>query len=193
MDTNAAISSEPRLHQFLTLLDRWNRTHALTALSPEARFEELILDSMALLPHLAHLPPGARVADFGTGMGIPSTVIAIFRPDLHVLAIDKVGKKMAFVRQVALELQLGNLEPCPGLAEALPPACAQAGVAKAVGPLELLVGWWRRHGTPGAPFFAMKGPDWASEPKPKGWSIVPHPYSLPTRGERVVLELKATE
>ncbi|WP_158412947.1 16S rRNA (guanine(527)-N(7))-methyltransferase RsmG [Holophaga foetida] len=182
--------TDPRLDQYLALLDRWNRTHALTALPPEVRFEELVLDSAALLPHLAHLPPGALVADFGTGMGIPATVIAICRPDLRVAAIDKVGKKMAFVRQAVLELGLDNLKPCPGLAENLPPLQAQAGVAKAVGTLELLMGWWGRHSAPSAPFFAMKGPDWAAEPKPKGWTCVAHPYRLPTRGERVVIELR---
>lgn len=182
--------SDPRLDQFLSLLDRWNRTHALTALPPEARFEELVLDSAALLPHLAELPSGSLVADFGTGMGIPAIVIAVCRPDLKVAAIDKIGKKMAFVRQAVLELGLGNMQLCPGLAESLPPLHAQAGVAKAVGPLPLLMGWWERHGAPGAPFFAMKGPDWANEPKPKGWACVAHPYCLPTRGERVIVELR---
>jgi len=182
--------SDPRLNQFLELLDRWNQTHALTALPPEARHEELVLDATALLPHLAGLPPGALVADFGTGMGIPAIVIAVCRPDLQVAAVDKVGKKMAFVRQAALELGLGNLKPTPGLAEKLPPLGAQAGVAKAVGPLPLLMGWWERHGAPGAPFFAMKGPEWDAEPKPKGWTCTAHPYCLPTRGGRFVIELR---
>jgi len=155
-----------------------------------ARLEELLLDSAALLPHLEGLPAGALVVDFGTGMGIPATLIAICRPDLRVAALDKVGKKMAFVRQAKLELQLDNLLPYPGLAENLPPLQAQAGVAKAVGTLELLMGWWGRHGAPGAPFYAMKGPDWVAETKPKGWTCEAHPYRLPTRGERVVIELR---
>ncbi|MBP1628319.1 MAG: gidB [Holophagaceae bacterium] len=189
MAFSAFSPSDPRFAQYLALLDRWNRTHALTALPPEVRFEELLLDASSLLPHLQHLQKGALVADFGTGMGIPAIVIAICRPDLRVAAIDKVGKKMAFVRQAKLELGLDNLIPCPGLSEQLPPLQAQAGVAKAVGTLELLMGWWARHGAPGAPFYAMKGPDWPTETKPKGWTITAHPYRLPTRGERVVIEL----
>lgn len=170
---------------FLDLLERWNQTHALTALPPEVRFEELILDACALLPHL---PPGpGRVVDFGTGMGIPAVVLAAARPDLEVVALDKARKKVAFVRQAGLELNLPNLRPLHGRAEVLAPLEADAGTAKAVGDLELLLGWWERHGRPGAPFLALKGaPETAA---PAGWSLTRHPYQLPTRGERALLRL----
>lgn len=174
---------------YLALLDRWNRTHALTALRPEDRHEELILDSLQLAPWLESLPPGAAAADFGTGMGVPAVVLAILRPDLRVLALDKVGKKISFVRQATLELGLKNLEPIQGDATAIPALGADLGVAKAVGDLSLLLGWWKRHGLPNAPFLALKGPDWTSEALPEGWTAAPHPYVLPTRGARVVLEL----
>ncbi|BDU78428.1 16S rRNA (guanine(527)-N(7))-methyltransferase RsmG [Mesoterricola sediminis] len=172
---------------YLALLDRWNRTHALTSLEPEARFEELILDSAVLLPFLDRVPKGAAVVDFGTGMGIPAVVLALARPDLTVHAVDKAHKKIAFVRQVALELGLTNLRPSVGRAEALPPLGAALGVAKAVGTLELLLGWWQRHGLSGAPFLALKA---GAEVPPAGWTAVSHPYHLPTRGDRQVVELR---
>lgn len=170
---------------FLDLLERWNQTHALTSLAPEVRFEELILDACALLPHL---PEGAgRVVDFGTGMGIPAVVLAAARPDLEVVALDKARKKVAFVRQVGLELNLRNLRPLHGRSEDVPPLQADAGTAKAVGDLDLLLGWWKRHGRPGAPFLALKGsPETAA---PAGWRLTRHPYQLPTRGERALLRL----
>lgn len=174
--------------RYLELLDRWSATHALTALEKEERFEELILDSAALLPLLEPLQGGSRVVDFGTGMGVPAVPIALARPDLTVIALDKAGKKMAFVRQVALELRLANLKPVAGRAEALAPLEAHLGVAKAVGSLELLAGWWRRHGRPGAPFLALKGPQ-EDLRAPAGFSLRLHPYQLPSRGQRVVAEL----
>ena len=176
------------LAKYLELLDRWSHTHALTSLEKEHRFEELILDSAALLPFLADLPAGAAIVDFGTGMGIPAVVLALARPDLIVFALDKAHKKTAFVRQVALELQLANLRPVVGRAEELPPFRAQLGVAKAVGTLDLLLGWWRRHGEPGAPFLALKGPEKAAVPQ--GYTALRHPYVLPTRGQRAVIELR---
>ena len=175
--------------RYLALLDRWSQTHALTALEKDQRFEELILDSAILLPFLANLAPGSRVVDFGTGMGVPAVVVALARPDLTVLAVDKSHKKIAFVRQAAMELALANLVPMAGRAEALAPLAAQAGIAKAVGTLELLLGWWRRHGAPGSPFLALKGPEGPQE-APEGFTVTAHSYHLPTRGRRVVLELR---
>jgi 16S rRNA (guanine527-N7)-methyltransferase len=178
------------LGRFLVLLDRWNRTHALTALSPGQRREELLVDAAALLPFLAGLPPGARVADLGTGMGSPAVVLALARPDLEVIGVDASLKKLAFLRQVAMELPIPNLKAVHGRLEALPPLEADWGTAKALGPVGPLVDWWARHGRTGSPFFALKGLDWAEEQVPDGWIAKPHPYRLPTRGQRVVVELR---
>lgn len=181
---------EPLLLGYLDLLDRWNRTHSLTALPPSERREELLLDAAALLPHLAPLSPGARVADLGTGMGCPAVVLALARPDLEVIGVDASAKKLAFVRQVALELPVPNLRTIHGRLERLPPMAADLGVAKALGSLGQLAGWWARHGRSGAPFLALKGPDWEQEPVPAGWTAAAHPYELPTRGRRVLVELR---
>jgi 16S rRNA (guanine527-N7)-methyltransferase len=178
------------LGRFLVLLDRWNRTHALTSLPPGERREELLVDAAALLPFLTLLPTGARVADLGTGMGSPAVVLALARPDLEVLGVDASMKKLAFLRQVAMELQIPNLRALHGRLEDLPPLEADWGTAKALGPVASLLGWWARHGRPGSPFYALKGPDWAEERVPDGWIATPHPYTLPTRGSRVVVELR---
>ena len=178
------------LGRFLELLDRWNRTHALTALPPGERREELLLDAASLLPFLAVLPPGARVADLGTGMGSPAVVLALARPDLEVLAVDASIKKLAFVKQVAMELPVANLKAVHGRLEDLPALGADWGTAKALAPMEALLGWWMRHGRPDSPFFALKGLDWEAERIPDEWAATPHPYMLPTRGLRVVVELR---
>ena len=183
-----AALSQP-LSGYLDLLDRWNRTHALTSLPKAERWEELLLDAAALLPFLALLPPGARVADLGTGMGCPAVVLALARPDLEVLAVDASAKKLAFVRQAALEVPVPNLKPVHGRLEDLAPLEADLGTAKALGSLGQLAGWWSRHGKAGAPFLALKGPDWSTEPLPPGWTATPHPYVLPSRGRRVVVAL----
>jgi 16S rRNA (guanine527-N7)-methyltransferase len=175
---------------YLELLDRWNRTHALTALAKEDRFEELILDSAVVLPFLRELQPGSRVVDFGTGMGVPAVLVALARPDLNVIALDKSNKKIAFVRQAGMELGLANLRPSVARAEQAAPLAAHAGLAKAVGTLELLAGWWTRHGLPGAPLLALKGPEGAQEAPPPGFQVQAYPYALPRRGRRTLLELR---
>ena len=179
----------PRIQVYLDLLDRWNQTHALTSLEPADRMEELILDSAALFPLAKQLPTGARVVDFGSGMGIPAVPLALFRPDLDIRAMDKARKKMAFLRQVVMELALPNLTVLEGRAEDIPPQEAGAGIAKAAGSATLLAAWWTRHGQKGAPLWALKGPTVGSEPIPEGWAYRLHPYRLPSRGLRQILEL----
>ena len=181
--------SDP-LNRFLLLLDRWNRTHSLTALPMAVRREELLLDATSLLSFLAPLPAGARVVDLGTGMGSPAVVLALARPDLQVLGVDASSKKLAFLRQVAMELPIPNLQTVHGRLEDLAPLEADWGTAKALGSLQQLAAWWSRHGKQGAPFFALKGPDFAAEGVPSGWAATPHPYELPNRGQRVVVELR---
>jgi 16S rRNA (guanine527-N7)-methyltransferase len=182
-------SLKPALAHYLELLDRWNHTHALTALPPKARREELLVDAAAALPMLAALPSGARVVDLGTGMGSPSVLLALARPDIEVIGLDSAGKKIAFLRQVSLELPIPNLRPLHGRAELLAPLEADLGTAKAVGELAVLAKWWARHGKPGSPFLAFKGPE--DEVTPEGWQVTVHAYELPTRGSRRILELRA--
>ena len=50
-----------------------------------------------------------RVLDVGSGGGLPGAVLAIVSPRLDVVCLDAVGKKSAFVAQVAAELSLPNL------------------------------------------------------------------------------------
>ena len=180
---------EAPLRAWLDLLDRWNRTHALTALPPEERWEELVLDAAALLPWLAELPDNSKVVDLGTGMGSPAIVLALARPDLRIVGLDAASKKMAFLRQSALELGIPNLEAVHGRFETAPPQDGDLGVAKALAPLDKLAGWWERHGKPGSPLLALKGSGWESEAQPEGWRVEAHPYDLPTRGRRWAVRL----
>ena len=181
---------EAPLKAWLDLLDRWNRTHALTAIPPGQRWEELVLDVAALLPWLLEIPSGSRVVDLGTGMGSPALILALARPDLHVIGLDAASKKIAFLRQSIMELGIRNLEALHGRFESHPGLEADAGVAKALAPLPQLAAWWGRHGRPGAPLLALKGPGWQAEPLPASWRADAMPYDLPTRGQRFVVRLR---
>lgn len=179
--------------KFLDLLEHWNRTHALTALSPGERKEELIQDACAFLSPLQNISKYSRIVDFGTGMGIPAIVIALARPDLEIFALDKSKKKMSFVRQAVLELGITNLRPVIGRTEDISSLEADAGVAKAVGSLELLCSWWTRHRKhPAAPLMLAKGQEWRDEALPVDWMLDSSPYELPSRGTRYILSLSQT-
>jgi 16S rRNA (guanine527-N7)-methyltransferase len=104
---------------FLALLTKWNRTHNLTAIRDPLRMvSHHLLDSLAVLPHL---PPG-RLADIGSGAGLPGIPIAISDPGRAVVLNDSNHKKGAFLRQAAIELGLHNAQVHTGRVEDWQPA-----------------------------------------------------------------------
>jgi 16S rRNA (guanine527-N7)-methyltransferase len=93
-----------RLERFADRLLAWNRKVNLTAITdPREVAEKHLLDSLALLPALAGR---GTLLDVGSGAGLPGVVVACARPDLRVTCCDSVGKKVAFVKAVAVELGL---------------------------------------------------------------------------------------
>ena len=90
------------LQTYVTLLQRWNGTYNLTAVrDPEAMLTQHLADCMAVVPSLLRQRSAGRVLDVGSGGGLPGVVIAVLAPALDVTTVDTVGKKAAFVRQVA--------------------------------------------------------------------------------------------
>jgi 16S rRNA (guanine527-N7)-methyltransferase len=69
-----------------------------------------------VLPHLP-VPADARVADAGSGAGLPGIPLALARPDWRVALVESNQKKCAFLRQAAIELALANVEVHEGRVE----------------------------------------------------------------------------
>lgn len=91
---------------FIQLIEKWNKTYNLTAIGSRNEMANLhMLDSLTALPYLQ----GNRVADIGTGAGLPGIPLAIFSPDIEFTLIDSNAKKTRFVQQVILELKLKNV------------------------------------------------------------------------------------
>ncbi len=101
---------------YLTLLQRWNATYNLTAVrDPAQMLTQHLADCLAVIAPLRREVGDrtgdheCRVLDVGSGGGLPGIVIAILNPAYRVTCVDAVGKKAAFVQQVAAELKLQNL------------------------------------------------------------------------------------
>jgi 16S rRNA (guanine527-N7)-methyltransferase len=91
------------LGRHVDLLLKWNKSINLTAITdPDEVVEKHVLDSLALAPVL----PSGTLLDVGTGGGFPGIPAAIVRPELEVVLVDSVKKKVAFLKNALAELRL---------------------------------------------------------------------------------------
>ncbi|MEM7541060.1 MAG: 16S rRNA (guanine(527)-N(7))-methyltransferase RsmG [Pseudomonadota bacterium] len=96
-----------KLGGFAELTLNWNRIVNLTsAKTPQNFLAEHIVDGLAV----AGLIPSGRAADLGSGAGIPGLVLAIVDGERECLLIEPRAKRARFLRQVAIELALPNVE-----------------------------------------------------------------------------------
>ena len=110
LDADFTVSQEQlagSIAHYLLLIEKWNKIHNLTAIrNPHDMLVQHVLDSLAVLPHIH----GPHIVDVGTGAGLPGIPAALARPDWQVILVESNQKKVAFLRQVKIELALQNVE-----------------------------------------------------------------------------------
>ena len=154
-----------QLLAYLDLLARWNKVYNLTAVrEPEQMLAQHLLDSLAVIAPLRSHAGGRplRLLDVGSGGGLPGVVIAICCPDIDVSCVDAVGKKAAFVQQVAVSLRLPRLRGLHARVETLTDPYDLVS-ARAFASLGDFVRWSAGCLAPGGVWMAMKGKHPAQE------------------------------
>jgi 16S rRNA (guanine527-N7)-methyltransferase len=195
LDVDAA--AQGTLARYVVLLDKWNRTHNLTAIRDPARMiTHHLLDSLAVLPHLP-ARSGLRIVDVGSGGGLPGIPLAIARPQSHVVLIDSNRKKAAFLSQAAIELPLANVEVVAARVENYTPsALFDVVIARAYADLATFAAQARHLLARGGRLVAMKGahPREESAQLPNGIRLVATPrLDVPgVEGERHLAIMEET-
>jgi 16S rRNA (guanine527-N7)-methyltransferase len=159
--------AEDKLLAYLAMLAKWNRIYNLTAIrDPEQMITHHLLDSLAILPHVASV---ATLADVGSGGGLPGLPLAICRPDLHLTSVEANQKKAAFQQQAKIELGLANVSIHCGRVEAMT-GFFDAVVSRAFAELAEFVG---QAGHLAGRLLAMKGiyPQAEIERLPAAWRV----------------------
>jgi len=152
--------SGEKLRQFVALVEKWS---AAINLVSRADIPHLwgrhVEDSLLLLPHI---PPGTEAAiDLGSGAGFPGMVLAI-ASGIPFTLIESDKRKAAFLMDAARALGA----PVKVLAvriEAAKTAPAPLVTARALAPLDRLLGLAAPHLAPGGICLFPKGKNWEKE------------------------------
>ncbi|MGI6603757.1 MAG: 16S rRNA (guanine(527)-N(7))-methyltransferase RsmG [Firmicutes bacterium] len=144
-------------------LAAWNERVNLSAIkNPADVITKHFLDSLAVVPYLPF--EAENIVDVGSGAGLPGLALKVARPELDVLLVESIGKKVEFLRHVTAVLNLVGVEVVKVRAEELGQNPSyreryQVGVARAVAMLPVLAELVLPLVKLGGLFIAFKGPD----------------------------------
>jgi 16S rRNA (guanine527-N7)-methyltransferase len=96
-----------------------------------------IADSLAGL-EVPAVQEAARIVDLGSGAGLPGLVLAIARPEAHVVLVESVGKKCAWLERTVGALGLENVRVACARAEELEEEPFDVVTARALAALPVL-------------------------------------------------------
>ena len=106
------------------------------------------------------IPPAARVLDIGSGAGLPGIPLALARPDLRVVLVEPLARRVEWLRTVLADLEL-PVEVERGRAEDISIRRRWEGAdvvtSRAVAPLHRLAAWCLPLVRPGGMMLAVKG------------------------------------
>lgn len=95
-----------RLSEYYDLLNAWNpRLHLVAPCTPREFATRHLLESLLLI---RHLPREARLADAGSGGGLPIIPCLIVRPDIKATLIESSKKKAIFLREALNRLSIAS-------------------------------------------------------------------------------------
>lgn len=96
-----------KLRDLETLLRKWNKNINLVSEADEVHlWDRHIVDSLQLIPFFKDVN---KLADMGSGVGLPAVPLAIACPDIDVFAIEPKQKQAALMAELIREIRIPNL------------------------------------------------------------------------------------
>ncbi len=152
-----------RLRRFYTAVVEKNRVMNLTAITePEEFLRKHYLDSLCG-DDPARWEKINSALDLGTGAGFPGIPLAIVHPDIQWTLLDATAKKLRFLEEIVVSLELKNVQVLHGRAEEIGRDASYRErfdrvTSRAVAALSVLAEWALPLVRLGGSFWAFKGP-----------------------------------
>ena len=146
-----------KAQRYVELLASDGVTRGLIGPRETSRLWDRHLVNCALVADL--VPDRGELVDIGSGAGLPGIVLAMLRPRLHVVLLEPLLRRAVFLQECVSALDLPNATVVRARAEekAASRISADVATARAVAPLDRLVGWAAGLLRPGGQLLAIKG------------------------------------
>ena len=140
---------------YVLMMHKWNKAYNLTSVrDPKQMVIKHIIDSIVVTPFLDK----THYIDVGTGPGLPGIPLAIMCPDKQFILLDSLGKRVRFMKQVAYELKIDNIQPVQSRVEDFVPDVKIDGVlSRAFASLKDMLHWCQHLVDSHGVFLALKG------------------------------------
>jgi 16S rRNA (guanine527-N7)-methyltransferase len=102
-----------KLNSYIGELEKWNPLYSLVHATGDDLIVRHILDSLSGLDVLRKLGqdnPSPRLADMGTGGGLPGIPLALFLEGWTVDLVERSGKRINFLNDMVITLGLSGVE-----------------------------------------------------------------------------------
>lgn len=145
---------------YKNVLSEWNQKINLTAIEDDKDvITKHFIDSLSIVPFLKNVQ---ELIDVGTGAGFPGLPVKIVRPELNVVLLDSLEKRIGFLNTVINELHMDKITAVHSRAEdaGKSPKYREkfdAATARAVASLPVLLEYCMPLIKTGGIFIAMKG------------------------------------
>ncbi len=185
MEFNISQEQADQMTLYAEHLATWNKKINLTAITdPRQMAEKHFIDSMAVVPFIK---PDACLIDMGSGGGFPGIVIKLMRPDIKIVLLDSVRKKISFLKHIIRLLELKDIDAVQARAEDICRDDAFAAqfdgvISRAFADLSKFIDLARPFIKKGGVIYAMKGkhgPDEITSGIKNNHKIEIHTYQLP--------------
>lgn len=149
--------------KYKDILKSWNKKINLTTIvEDEDIIKKHFIDCIKIFK-FSPLRDISNVIDIGTGAGFPGIPMKIVNPQINVVLLDSLNKRINFLNQVISDIQLNNIKCIHGRAEDFSKDIKyrekfDAAVSRAVANLSVLSEFCIPYIKLGGYFVAMKGP-----------------------------------